>query len=127
VQLNRLILHNYLVFEGTCEFPLEVRLPNKNVIIIGGKNGAGKTSILESVRLCPYGAQGVNKKPGREYRNFLQSKINRNALKASPNTKAYVELQFVHDDKRRASSVTVRRTWSAGSDEDSLFLEVDGT
>ncbi|MGH9745072.1 MAG: DNA sulfur modification protein DndD [Candidatus Acidiferrales bacterium] len=126
MQLTRLILHNYLVFEGTCEFPLDVHEPNKNVIIIGGKNGAGKTSILDAIRLCLYGAQGVNKKPGREYRNFLQSKINRTALKHSSSTKAFVELQFIHEDKRQASSVIVRRTWTPGSDEDSLFLEVDG-
>jgi DNA sulfur modification protein DndD len=126
VQLQRLILHNYSVFEGACEFSLEVHTPDKNVVIIGGKNGAGKTSILEAVRLCLYGAQGVNKKPGREYRSFLQSRINRTALKFSQNAKAYVELQFVDQGKQRNASVTVRRTWSAGSDEDSLYLEIDG-
>lgn len=126
MQLQRLILHNYSVFEGACEFSLEVHTPDKNVVIIGGKNGAGKTSILEAVRLCLYGAQGVNKKPGREYRSFLQSRINRTALKFSQNAKAYVELQFVDQGKQRNASVTVRRTWSAGSDEDSLYLEIDG-
>jgi DNA sulfur modification protein DndD len=126
VQLTRLILHNYSVFEGTCEFPLDVRTPSKNVIIIGGKNGAGKTSILEATRVCLYGAQGVNKKPGREYRNFLQSRISRTALNRSSNAKAYVELQFVHENKRKVSSVNVRRTWSPGNDDDTLFLEIDG-
>jgi len=67
LRLNRLVLHNYSVFEGSCEFSLEVRPPEKNVVIIGGKNGAGKTSILEAVRLCLYGAQGIEKRPGREY------------------------------------------------------------
>jgi DNA sulfur modification protein DndD len=126
VKLQRLILNNYSVFEGTCEIPMDVRTSDKNVVIIGGKNGAGKTSILEAVRLCLYGAQGIDKKPGREYRGFLQSKINRKALKFSPNAKAYVELQFVHEDKQRAAGVTVRRTWTAGSDDDLLYLEIDG-
>lgn len=128
MQLKRLILHNYSVFEGPCEFALDVRTPDKNVVIIGGKNGAGKTSVLEAVRLCLYGAQGVNRKPGREYKAFLQSKINRTTLKFSPNSKAYVELQFVDRgrEKDRATSVTVRRSWTSGSDEDSLHLEIDG-
>lgn len=126
MRLNKLTLHNYSVFEGTCELCLEVRTPGKNVIIIGGKNGAGKTSVLEAVRLCLYGAQGINRKPGREYRNFLASKINRQALKASPNAKSYVALEFVHDNNQRSSVITVRRTWSEGSDDDSLYLEVDG-
>lgn len=126
MKLQRLTLHNYSVFEGTCDLSLDVRTEGKNVIIIGGKNGAGKTSILESVRLCLYGPLGIERRPGREYRNFLQSKINKRALRASPNTKAYVELQFAHEDKQRTSVVTVRRTWTAGSDEDSLFLEIDG-
>ncbi len=126
MQLTRLILHNYSVFEGTCEFSLGVRVPNKNVVIIGGKNGAGKTSILEAIRLCLYGAQGVNKKLGREYKNFLQSRISRIALTHSSRTKAYVELQFVHEDNHGSSSVTVRRTWAPDSDEDSLSLDIDG-
>jgi DNA sulfur modification protein DndD len=126
LKLNKLTLHNYSVFEGTCELSLEIRTPGKNVIIIGGKNGAGKTSVLEAVRLCLYGAQGISKKPGREYRNFLVSKINRQALKASPNAKSYVSLEFVHENNQRSSVITVRRTWSDGSDDDSLYLEVDG-
>jgi DNA sulfur modification protein DndD len=126
VKLNRLVLQNYSVFEGTCELPLGVRSPEKNVIIIGGKNGAGKTSLLEAIRVCLYGAQGIEKRPGREYRAFLQSKINKKALKNSANAKAYVELHFSHEDKSKDRTVLVRRTWTANSDEDTLYLEVDG-
>lgn len=126
MKLTRLILHNYSVFEGTCELSLDVRTRDKNVIIIGGKNGAGKTSILEAIRLCLYGALGIEKRPGREYRGFLQSKINRKALTASPNTKAFVELQFVHEDKQKIAVIVVRRSWTSGSDDDSLYLELDG-
>lgn len=114
MELTRLTSHNYLVFEGVCEFSFDAGQSNKNVTIIGGKNGAGKTSILEAIRLCLYGAQGVGKKLGREYRNFLQSRISRSALKRSPSPKAYIELQFVHEDKRHLASFTVRRTWTPG-------------
>jgi len=126
LRLNRLVLHNYSVFEGSCEFSLEVRSPEKNVVIIGGKNGAGKTSILEAVRLCLYGAQGIEKRPGREYRTFLQSRINRKAQKSSPYAKAFVELQFAHEGNQKRFDVVVRRTWSSGSEDDTLYLEVDG-
>jgi DNA sulfur modification protein DndD len=126
VKLNRLVLQNYSVFEGTCELPLGVRSPEKNVIIIGGKNGSGKTSLLEAIRVCLYGAQGIEKRPGREYRAFLQSKINKKALKNSANAKAYVELHFSHEDKTKDRTVLVRRTWTSNSDDDTLYLEVDG-
>lgn len=126
MRLNRLVLHNYSVFEGSCELSLDVQTPGKNVIIIGGKNGAGKTSMLEAIRLCLYGAQGIGKRQGREYKGFLQSRINRKAQKSSPYAKAFVELQFAHEDKQKKFNVTVRRSWSLASDDDTLSLELDG-
>ena len=98
----------------------------KNVIIIGGKNGAGKTSLLEAIRLCLYGSQGVNKRQGREYRAFLQSRVNRRALRSSAYAKAYVELQFVYEGGNKPLDFLIRRTWSAESSEDTLHIELDG-
>jgi len=124
--LKSLILNNYTVFEGRCEFDLETHDKDKNVIIIGGKNGAGKTSLLEGIRLCLYGAQGVSKRQGREYRAYLQSRINRNALRISPYAKAFVELQFVYKSDEQTFRSLTRRTWSTDSAEDSLHVEMNG-
>ncbi len=42
--LKRLTLHNYTVFQGTHTLTLEPRESSepRNIILIGGKNGAGK-------------------------------------------------------------------------------------
>lgn len=128
VILRKLILNNYTVFEGRCEFDFATRGGPKNVIIVGGKNGGGKTSILEAIRLCLYGAQGVGKRPGREYRAFLDSRINRNARRNTPTAKAVIELQFLFESQGKSAEFLIRRTWSADNqgDEESLYISQDG-
>ena len=70
--LTRLVLHNYSVFEGRCELQLAPSDSGRNVTIIGGENGAGKTSILEAIRLCLYGSQGVSNGKGASIRLFCR-------------------------------------------------------
>ena len=40
------------------EFPVPTK--NKNVVLIGAKNGYGKTSLLEAIVLGLYGREGMN-------------------------------------------------------------------
>ena len=48
---ERLTLRNYGVFLGRHEIALAPTSAEAPIILIGGLNGAGKTSILEAVRL----------------------------------------------------------------------------
>jgi DNA sulfur modification protein DndD len=96
----KLTLENYKSFQ----FPTEVFFPlggdGRGIFLIGGMNGAGKTSILEAVRYCLYGG-----KTDDIYRN-----INRRE-KAKGNTRVAFELAMEMDD---GSELVVKRFWSAG-------------
>src|SRR6266566_3650344 len=43
---------------GTFDFPVPTK--NRNVVLIGAKNGYGKTSLLEALILGLYGRDGMN-------------------------------------------------------------------
>ena len=50
-------IENYKSFQ----FPTEIIFPhsneNKSIFLIGGMNGAGKTSIMEVINICLYGVK----------------------------------------------------------------------
>lgn len=79
--LEKLTVSNFRVFEGKHTFDLvpRVRYNKKQpIILFGGLNGAGKTTILMGVRLALYGRQSlgiaVNK---NEYADYLEKSIHR--------------------------------------------------
>ena len=101
MKFQKLIIENYKSFQ----FPTEIVFPTsedgRSIFLIGGMNGAGKTSIMEAINYCLYGA-----KPDEIYRN-----INRRE-KAKGNASVAFELVIEMDDH---SELIVKRSWSAGA------------
>ena len=65
--LHRLTLKGFGLFSGEQTFNLTPRTKYKKrrpVILIGGKNGTGKTTIVEAVRLCLCGHRQLNNRVG---------------------------------------------------------------
>ncbi len=56
MRINKLALYNFNSYEGLNEFDFTSDDPNKNIILIGGKNGAGKTSLFTAIKLALYGS-----------------------------------------------------------------------
>ena len=82
--LNKVVLTNIGVFSGIHSIDLTPGVDAEQprpVILIGGMNGAGKTTILDSIKLCLYGNEVFNGNltEGR-YRDFLQERIHRSNL-----------------------------------------------
>ncbi|PFT19404.1 DNA sulfur modification protein DndD [Bacillus thuringiensis] len=100
MKFRKLIIENYKSFQ----FPTEIHFPDgKNgmsIFLLGGMNGAGKTSIMEGINLCLYGGKVED----------LFRSINRKQL-ALGNTSVSFELEIEMDD---ASPLIVKRSWSAG-------------
>ena len=55
MKINKIVLYNFNSYEGLNEFDFTSRNSEKNIILIGGKNGAGKTSLFTAIKIALYG------------------------------------------------------------------------
>ncbi|MEI8083149.1 MAG: AAA family ATPase, partial [Actinomycetes bacterium] len=78
--LDQLVLHNVGTFAGRHTIELTPPNSSKPIVLIGGLNGAGKTTVLEAIHLVLYGplAQVSGRRNGG-YENYLRSLIHRGA------------------------------------------------
>lgn len=52
-------LHNFGIYKGTHEMILTDKIGNRNITLIGGLNGRGKTTFHDAVLLTLYGKQAL--------------------------------------------------------------------
>ena len=127
--IKSLILDNVGLYSQRTEFSLEPKkssITNRPIILIGGRNGAGKTTFLDSVRLALYGKRalglGVSNK---EYQQYLLGKTNQNHLERTSS----VELNFIYTEGSIPAEFKVCRSWAIGSDgqvRENLDLQKNG-
>ncbi len=109
--INKLKLNNFGIYSGEHTFDLKPKR-DKNIVLIGGQNGNGKTTFFEAIRLCLYGAKvldGVFKR--KEYEKYLLEKIHNNPLKKVFNDSAYVELEFQYSTLGEIETYRIIRSW----------------
>src|SRR5579872_4910442 len=109
--LVKLAVNDFGVFRGQHTIDLSPK-NRRPIILFGGKNGAGKSTILEALRLCLYGAAALGVAVGKEeYLKFLDTKIhsNPNALIQPTFSSIQIEFHYSHADGLAAYSVT--RSW----------------
>jgi len=78
VEIRSLTLENYRQYEGENKIKLHTQ-ENKNVNIIQGQNGAGKSNILNAITLCLYGKEShLDESKDNELESYPY--VNRKAL-----------------------------------------------
>lgn len=122
--LKKLILQNFGLYKDKVEFDLYPSKRNNTLsplILIGGKNGAGKTTFLEAIRFVLYGRRalglGISQK---EYDNYLISKINYKNIDQI----AEITLNFEYVESGEAFDYEVTRKWYLESDKVIEHLEI---
>jgi len=89
VKLEKIILNNFGVYQDNVSISLPQNT-DKNICLVDGNNGFGKTTILNAVEYCLFGIK-------EKYAERLDY-INKNVLN-SKKPHMSVELKFSHDDK----------------------------
>jgi DNA sulfur modification protein DndD len=122
MQFLELVLKNFGPYAGTQTINLR---PEKDgnpcpVILFGGMNGGGKTTLMDGIRLALYGGRAQCSTRGNlSYSDFLNQSVNRHT---PPLDDTRVELIFeqVQDDK--LTQFKIVRYWTKNDTKDNLSI-----
>lgn len=130
--LKSLKIGNFRVYRGEHEIDLMPEDPNgqKPIILFGGLNGTGKTSILTAVRLTLYGRRILGAKvSSEEYHQYLADCIYKpSGHERAPNS-AFVRLRFYDSYGGHQHDYDVVRSWfrdTSGEISENLQITRDG-
>jgi DNA sulfur modification protein DndD len=131
---RRLVLEDFGLYRGIQEIGLAPRRRGARsgpVVLFGGKNGAGKSTIFEAILLCLYGKGALGERTRQaDYLEYLFQRMHRSSFGlSSTRASVTVEFDFVQSGTRKVYEVT--RSWiaekgTAASIEVSLDLKQDG-
>ena len=116
-------LHNFGIYKGTHEMCLFDQVGNRNITLIGGLNGRGKTTFHDSILIALYGKQALKyiQETARSYDKLLLDHINKHAT----DDVTYVAISLCLDD---GTTLRVKRSWTAKGKkaEHQTIVEKDG-
>ena len=117
-------LHNFGIYKGTHEMRLVDKVGQRNITLVGGLNGRGKTTFHDSILIALYGKQAqkyINER-SRSYDRLLLDHINKDASDGE----TYVAVSLILDD---GTHLRIKRSWAAkgGRAEQHILVEKDGS
>jgi len=118
--IDNIVLSNYGPYRGenSIDFTPE---PDKPLILFGGLNGAGKTSLLDSFQLVLYGRMAnCSTRGDLSYVEFLKSCIHWGSTGGSS-----VEINFRAHSGGHENSYCINRSWDSSGSE-TLRVSVNG-
>ncbi|MEC4028513.1 DNA sulfur modification protein DndD [Myroides odoratimimus] len=140
MKINRIKFHNFRIYKGDNEVLLNSSSPTKNINIIAGKNGFGKTTFLTSLIWCLYGRMmvEVEDKYRRDVRNaggyekFLLSLTNRDFLadldiKQNNKAKMFMEVEIkdLTIPAMPCNKIVIRRTFNIANETEDVEILID--
>lgn len=101
-------LHNFGIYKGTHEMCLTDKIGERNITLVGGLNGRGKTTFHDAILIALYGKQALKyiQEKARSYDKLLADHINKHATA----NETYVAVSLCLDD---GTQLRVKRSWSA--------------
>jgi len=132
--IKEIELYNFRIYKGIERINLKPK-DNKNIIIISGKNGFGKTTFLMSIVWCLYGRQTekvddlyqkeISDKGG--YTKYIANSLNR-AAKAAGETKfsVSINLEGLNIPEVTCNEVKITRSYDIFDLKDEIEILIDG-
>lgn len=121
---KKIELHNFGIYRGDHELQLD-KLPKKNITLVGGMNGRGKTTILDAIFITFYGKRALPliQDEVKNYNNLMARFINKSATDLWTSVSVTIDLE---DDG--PTTLTVQRKWTLhkGKVVEELSVTKDG-
>ena len=140
MKINKIKFQNFRIYKGENEI-LFAPNPSKNISIIAGKNGFGKTTFLTSLIWVFYGKMmsEVEDKYKKDIKNaggyekFIKTLLNRevktdfeNNEKINPVLSVEIELKDILIPSIPCKSVVIKRSYDLSTDSEELKIFIDG-
>ena len=135
MKFTNIKIHNFRQYYDTVVVDLSTNA-EQNIVVIGGRNGYGKTNLLLSIVWCLYGDKisqiddNFKKEIQKEknYSSFMQQSINWSAKKENKDTFSVsivvseIELPELNNLNSSTESVVITRTFNIGNMNETLSI-----
>lgn len=109
MRIKKLLLRNFGIFAGQQEIDFSFTTDEKPIVLLGGYNGRGKTTILEAILLCLYGKRSYALSETKiAYNKYLSKYINRN----DATLEASIEVMMSAEIDSTEVELSVLRKWN---------------
>lgn len=122
---HKIIVEDFGIYAGQHEIKLAPPSKDKPVVLIGGMNGGGKTTLLDAIQLALYGQFAQCSTRGSlGYSKFLGRCINHK----STDRQARITVEFTQIEAGKQSTYSVTRRWSDHKERvhETLTVEKNG-
>lgn len=130
MKINSLTISNFKNYQGLSPVDLETDGVDNNLVLIGGKNGYGKTTFCEAIKLCLFGKKLFGTPLSkREYSDYLKDVMNEKAKKNGED-KAFVNMEISLEETFGNFNLTIQREWNYNESnfiDDNLIILRDGS
>lgn len=141
MKISTIKFKNFRIYKGESKIDFSSPESSKNINIVAGKNGFGKTTFLTSLIWCFYGKMmvEVEEKYKRDVRNvggyedFLLTLINRDIklqyeidLKLAPIMSVEIELKDLAIPSIPCKSVSIKRSFDISNVSEEVEVLIDG-
>ena len=105
--IEELVLHDYGIYGGRHEINLTPVSVEQPIILIGARNGRGKTTLLDAINLVLFGNRArLSNRAGKSWEDFLRESIHRKSTGGSS-----VSMRFTVADDLEVRTYEISRSW----------------
>jgi len=100
----------------------------KPIILFGGLNGAGKTTIFDAIKLCLYGPEMFGAISAAKYQEYLKQKIHSSKTTVVQPNSAAIAVEFDYAHLGTVCTYQVERMWEISGQKvlETLSIEKNG-
>ena len=123
--VDEIVLKNFGLYAGTQTITLTPPSPKKPVVLIGGLNGGGKTTLLDALQLGLFGPHAkISNRGSLGYQEYLLRCIHRGELASE----AAIEISFRYAIEGREEQYRLTRSWyrNKGSCREKIEVQKNG-